>query len=117
MEVLAGILSELSGKSAPEGATQGPRTTDPSKPNRGAGVDPDNTGQSAATVREKTSDFVPFVMANLVCGGGLPTADFPTIGPQKQWAPEPGLGPDRPRLRSEEARRPSRTHLAVDLAG
>ncbi len=49
MELLAGILTELTGKSAPEGATQGPRTTDPSKPNLGAGVDPDNTGQSAAT--------------------------------------------------------------------
>ena len=49
MELLAGILTELTGKSAPEGATQGQRTTDPSKPNRGAGVDPDNTGQSAAT--------------------------------------------------------------------
>ncbi|MHB1843388.1 MAG: hypothetical protein ACYCWW_00955 [Deltaproteobacteria bacterium] len=49
LELLSGILTELTGKSAPEGATQGPRTTDPSKPNRGAGVDPDNTGQSAAT--------------------------------------------------------------------
>ena len=49
LELLSGILTELTGKAAPEGATQGPRTTDPSKPNRGAGVDPDNTGQSAAT--------------------------------------------------------------------
>ena len=49
MELLSGILTELTGKAAPEGATQGQRTTDPSKPNRGAGVDPDNTGLSAAT--------------------------------------------------------------------
>ena len=49
MELLAGILTELTGKAAPEGAAQGPRTTNPSKPNRGAGIDPDNTGQSAAT--------------------------------------------------------------------
>jgi hypothetical protein len=46
--LLSGILTELTGKSSPGGAAEGPRGVDPNRPNRGAGVDPDDTGQTAA---------------------------------------------------------------------